>query len=692
MINQEKKISLNGIWQSMPLGEISGGITSTGFQSFKKVKIPGNWELQSYHNYDGSIWYVKEFYAAEAEPLNPEVSLCFSGVDYRCTVILNDTILGRHEGYFQPFSFPVTDVLHYGAKNVLQVVVESPREEAGPVWPLKKELIKGIFNHHDCRPGGWSMQHGQDRNTGGIWNDVYLQYHKPVIVEQVRILTKQIKTGIHAKVSAEIVVENRGSKNCKTDLTVSVEKAGISKGRESRQITVKPGKQTITVPLIIPEPELWFPWDLGEQPLYTLLISGVHIDSVTEQFGLRSFSTNEKREFFINGKRLFLRGTNIIPEQFLSLLSDKKIERQVSMMKEANINIVRVHAHVCRKEFYEACDRAGILVWQDFPLQWTYSDSKEFADEAVKQIGDMVNHLYNHASIAYWCCHNEPGEQIRTLDERLYEKVISLDSSRIVRKASNYEEHPYDGWYWGDKEHYAAAPMGPLVTEFGAQALPVLQSLQQFLPVQEGLPKDWSEWVHHNFQPKQTFCVAQVQTGGTVESFIENSQKYQSEVIETAVEFYRRKKNNGITGVFQFMFMDCWESITWSVVDYYFKKKPGYSTLQKVFQPLYISLKPMRVKHVADDEVQFSVWLINDLHKSFVSCTMKVFFGKKSVFTKPIGTLESDSIEFFSFEEIRFKLEKKVSPGKYPVRVCLYQQGMAKPVAESSFSIEIITI
>ncbi|MEQ6360669.1 glycoside hydrolase family 2 TIM barrel-domain containing protein, partial [Thermoanaerobacter thermohydrosulfuricus] len=89
---------------------------------------------------------------------------------------------------------------------------------------------------------------------------------------------------------------------------------------------------------------------------------------------------------------------------------------------------VRVHAHITRKEFYEACDKEGILVWQDFPLQWSYDRSDRFIENAITQIKDMVETLYNHTSIGIWCCHNEPSVNTEELDVVLYKTVCALDS------------------------------------------------------------------------------------------------------------------------------------------------------------------------------------------------------------------------------------------------------------------------
>ncbi|GFP36175.1 beta-mannosidase, partial [Candidatus Hakubella thermalkaliphila] len=122
----------------------------------------------------------------------------------------------------------------------------------------------------------------------------------------------------------------------------------------------------------------------------------------------------------------------------------QRVDRVLDMMREANLNAVRVHAHVEPKEFYCSADRYGLLVWQDFPLQWGYTNDEEFSCRAVRQLEDMIELLYNHPSIAVWCIHNESpwdapwmAERTRNydsgqnllLDRRLYYKALKLDEA-----------------------------------------------------------------------------------------------------------------------------------------------------------------------------------------------------------------------------------------------------------------------
>ena len=209
-------------------------------------------------------------------------------------------------------------------------------------------------------------------------------------------------------------------------------------------------------------------------------------------------------------------------------------------------------------------------------------------------------------------------------------------------------EHPYPGWYYGSFHEYRETPALPLVTEFGAQALPSVKLLREMFPEDKLFPPDWKEWAYHNFQFHETFNVAGVEMGPDIEKFVENSQEYQSRLLQFAVESYRRKKYEAVTGIFQFMFVDCWPSITWSVVDYNRTPKPGYYALKRAYQPILASLE-IRVDRVTlGQPVNIGMTVVNDLmeHLSTVTWTLRVLdpAGQHLQEWSGITNLEPDSV------------------------------------------------
>jgi beta-mannosidase len=652
------------------------------------IKVPKNWQLTGIDNFSGSIWYLKTFRIEDDKLPNTVNILKFNGIDYFADVWLNGSFIGHHEGYFQPFHFNVTDQLNFKKSNQLIVKVNSPKEEPDKIWPLKKQLIKGIFNHHDCRPGSWSMEFGQDQNTGGIWNDVELFINEKIFISNAKItssLDDEYKT---ARIQINIEYLSQLQSPLATSLILEVQAPDKSIQTFRKDITISSGQSEIIVFFKIMRPKLWWSWDLGKQNIYNVKLTFEKLKVYKEEFAIRKVELDKNGKFFLNGKELFLRGTNIIPTQFLSELNTERIEKIVGLIKAANVNAVRVHAHVNRRELYSKFDKKGIIVWQDFSLQWTYEESEVFTENAVRQIKEMVNVLYNHPSICFWCCHNEPGNQVNTLDPLLKDAVLSQDQSRIIRLASNYEEHPYDGWYWGNKEHFAAAPMGPIVTEFGAQGLPDVKSLKKFIPEENLFPPDLEKWKYHNFQPDTTFNIAKISLGRNVIEFVENSQNYQSELLKTAIHFYRRKKNNGITGIFQFMFIDCWPSITWSVVDYYLVKKKAYNTLKECFSPVLLSVFLRQDQYFVESKLNFDFHIINDTHKKLNKLELNISINKKSIAHFNNLNLEGNSLLFKHFESLKVMLPKSLNVGLHDLEFDLIDNG--RILSSNKFSITVI--
>lgn len=674
MAENYKKIPLNGDWFFItdPEMKLSYNLIKEIIEKedLPLMKIPINWQLGGLDNYSGSVWFIKKF---EIYDRTFDASVLeFLGVDYFSDVWLNDQYLGNHEGYFQRFFFDVTEKIIEG-ENLLIVRVTSPKEDVEHTWPHRKKLIKGIFNHHDCRPGGWSKEYGQDRNTGGIWNEVNLIQTNSIYVSNIKIFPKIFSEQKQAIVNFEIDYLSSKTLNIELEYLIRMSDQLLTKNK----FEVLPScSSKIFLTIKIENPKLWFPYEIGEPVLYTFQIQFKDEIIFQTNFGIREVDLIDN-VFYINGKKYFLRGTNIIPEQNLSSLNEERFNFLIHSLKEANINIVRVHAHINRQELYDAFDKAGILVWQDFALQWTYDDSEDFISNAVHQIKDMVNQLHFHPSIVFWCCHNEPGEQIRTLDEFLFNAVITEDNSRIIRKASNYEEHCYEGWYWGTKENYVAAPMGPLVTEFGAQALPEKDSLMKIIP-EEYLDKPESEiWNYHNFQFEQTFHIAKIERGNSLDEFIQNSQTYQALLLKEAIHNYRRKKYNGISGIFQFMFIDCWESITWSVIDYFGKKKKGFFALKDAFNPVLLSVNlRQNIYSNLSKKLNVEFWIINDYHKQFENFQVIFFIDEKQIKSMPIEKIEPDSVKKFEFEKLEITLPEKLETGFHRLKVELRDEKM----------------
>lgn len=635
--SEQQIIPLSGTWQ----------FKADDHQNWTDIHVPANWYREG-HDISGIAWYKKTFHLPE-NLKNKRVRLNFKGVDYTAEVWLNDHRLGFHEGYFQAFGFDATNAALFGKDNVLLVKVDSPLEKTGEDWSLHKRLIKGIFSHHDTRPGGAWSNRGQERNTGGIWADVDLEIHNTARIEAVHV-TPQLNLAQNqatANVAFQIDLQQQTQLSTQIRLSLKPYNFPSLEGTETQiEHTLSAGINELSIPLTLKNPHLWWTWEQGEPNLYTLEIAifskNKLIESQRVTFGFRSVSyDNQQQVWLLNGKRQFLRGTNYIASQWLSEMTPARFGFDIALMKNANVNIVRVHAHVTAADFYRQCDEAGVLIWQDFPLQWGYADDEAFRNNAVQQAKDMVSQLYNHPSIITWSLINEPvwdadwmqykyrtyrKDYNKPLTDTLYQAIAPLDKTRHVHPFSSTAEHPWLGWYSGSWLDYNKPTKIAVVTEYGAQALPDLPSLRNIFNEDELWPqtdKAWEKWEYHNFQRKETFENAQVLMGNFITEFIDNTQTYQAKLIKLAAESYRRQRYQPVNSIFQFMFVEDWESVNWGIIDYWRNPKLGYYALKQAYQAVLPSIAWKKESFNAGETAEFNLWVVNDLLKPFPEAQLR---------------------------------------------------------------------
>lgn len=663
-------LSLAGAWEYLLDHRSNLSARDLPSNGWKTMQIPNNWQLGGLDNYSGVVWFRRRFQFTPHR--DKRVWLRFMGVDYFADVWLNDIHLGGHEGYFQPFEFDVTELLR--DENKLVVRVDSPLEPPGEAWPDRKRLIKGVLNHHDCRPGAWDPRRGQDKNTGGIWNDVFLYETADIRVTGVRV-APVLLADMSAVLRVTMTIDNHRATNEEITIRLAIEPDNF-RGEpivEEWEQLIGLGRATVTRMIHIEQPQLWWTWDHGPQNLYAAVVTvaqaGAELDAHGERFGIRQLIVDKQGGWRLNGKPFFPRGTNVIPAQWLAEYDAAKITRDITLLREANVNAVRVHAHVTRPEFYDACDEAGILVWQDFPLQWSYKEDNEFYNNATRQLREMIALLYNHPSIGVWCCHNEPSINTNTLDNILDQVAREADSSRYVEHHSDYRDHPYPGWYYGHWSLFLTSPGAPFVNEFGAQALPNLDGMHRMMPADKLWPPDWDEWAYHDFQYDQTFGVAGLKLPDSLAEFVEISQEYQYHLLKFGIEAYRREGR--MTGIFQFMFMDPWPAITWSVVDYWRVPKLGYKALQIGFQPVLLSLVVGRDRLLKDGRDAFflhSVVIVNDLDSAFIGAELHLWLEDD---TGKVWREERQSVDIPAHDRITVATpmlrERKWKPNGIPV-------------------------
>jgi beta-mannosidase len=648
-----EQISLNGIWRYTPVARV----TITGEPAWRRdvdalppageMQVPSHWERAGLPDFAGTVRFERTLTLTKPRA-GAAVWLICRGIDYWATITVNGRKLSEHEGYFQTREWDVTALLRDG-ENSFAIEVTCPREEPGSVWPHRKRVIKGVLSHWDCRPGSWDADSGQDVHSGGIWNDVLLEMRPAAHISRYEVQTwltppNELLTGEFlehdqpvpdARV-ARVLVTTTLAGAAETDEPCWIE---VSLGEHSARTGVdrwQGASAAVETVLTIAEPRLWWTWDHGEPYLYRCAVrlwQGERLlDEQERWIGIREVALDPETGIWtLNGRCVFVRGTNIVPTLWLAEYDAAMIDADIALLREAHINGVRMCVHVNREELYDALDRSGILVWQDFALQWGYQQTDAFIAEAVRQIKEMVRQFRHHPSIALWCCQNESTQFNReVLDPLLAHAAREEDSSRYVRPTSEFAEHLYYGWYGGLREQYLEQPLAAILSEFGAQALPSAEEMRAM--VGASWPPDWRAMAYHDFQYDQTFNVARIPLGSTWEQFVAASQAYQAELLKTAIERFRRARYAPVGCLFQFMFMDCWPSVTWSVVSYERRPKAGFAALQEAYQPVLVGANlPRDVWLTYADlgslgfPISIEPWIVNDRFVGYGAARLTVW-------------------------------------------------------------------
>ncbi len=546
-------------------------------------------------------------------PSTPNMSyrrarLRFEGVDYFASVWLNGQFIGQHEGHFAPFTFDVTDVLSPDAENVLVVRVSAPWDRPNPRgnYPIDhviRGLVKGQYEHGDgvIPP---------DVNPIGIWRPVSLLLDNGLSLDHARIRTQTDGT-----VDARLTITNATAQAWRGVLSLDI----VAENHDgpgcagSIPVELSPGTHQIDQTLHVPEPCLWWPWDQGDPNLYRLHAAlcnadGSEVSTLTRTFGLRTVRLDrapDRFTYYVNDRPVYVRGASYMPDLYLSRCTADTLNRDITLARQANLNLLRLHIHVSPPELYDLCDRAGMLVWQDFELNWTHDYSPAFEARALALQRDMIVLLGNHPSIMTWACHNEPTmvfTRRQNLEQRpdpaLYKDAIQLDPTRPVFLCSGQMEsdwqragdiHSYYGAIWSANYTEVYHHRSRLTTEFGCDAPAALDTLRTYREV-------WERLDH-------------------LDGHIDALWAYQAALIQFQIEHFRRLRSECSGGFIYFWLVDLIPQIGCGVLDACRQSKAGYEALRQACQPLHVALEH-------DGRRPRALWIFNDIPQNYSRVTM----------------------------------------------------------------------
>ncbi len=630
------RISLDGVWMLKDFEgayEIKANVPGVVQEALVENKLlPDPYKGSNedlFKTIERKEWiYEKEFNIGEDRKQTSNVDLVFCGIDTIADIYLNDEHIGKTEDMFLTYRFDISKKLR-NESNVLRVVIRSPVVEAE-----KFERDFGELNGSEDTARGYvrKAQHSYGWDWGirlpvsGIWRSVYIESYEGRI-ENCTAYLKGEDICVEGEVfgagdAVEVLVD--GSKRC----TIP-----IAQGEEYRIFRGSFHMKDI---------KLWYP---EKDPylyefVFLLKHKGEELYSERKQIGLRTvrvIKDNGSFIFEINGEKVFGKGANWIPcDSILTKATEERYNRLVGIARDANMNMLRVWGGGIYEDeaFYSACDRLGIMVWQDFMFACCeYPDNLPwFRDLANKEVRAIVKKLRYHPSIVLWCGNNENNWGFEewgwdrkvdgyNLGNKLYLLDFPLicaeeDETRDYWPSSPYGEdkansensgdmHAWNVWSgWESYENYEKNH-GRFISEFGFQGFPDETTIKEF----EAEALFDKNMVKHNKQREGIERILRYINGEfgvvcDVHSIFYLSQIVQAEAIKRGVEHWRLRKYE-TAGTLFWQLNDSWPVISWSAVDYFERKKALYYYAKRFFADVLPAVKY--------DGQEASIFLVNDL-------------------------------------------------------------------------------
>ncbi|NGY05857.1 glycoside hydrolase family 2 protein [Solimonas terrae] len=622
---------------------------------------------------DREWWWRIRFDADAPEP-NERVQLCFEGLDTYATIWLDDTLLGSCDNMFTPLRFDIGTALRKASSHVLLVRFAPPAQQVAdksmPIWPFIADPIKASKrNFHRKAQFGWGWDWGPDLPTVGLWQPVHLLRQRIAAIDDLQVVTQATPARAHLQITLSIdEFATRAGDALNVQLRLFSPTGDCA---AQARLAIDADQQRVGTELVVEQPELWWTPELGAPALYRLeaaLCRGTQtLDSRTQAVGIRRIELDTSPDpdepgcdffrFVLNGVPLFARGVNWIPaSSFVGAVTVQDYESLLRSAIDANINMLRVWGGGVYEAdaFYDACDRLGLLVWQDFMFACApYPDhDADLVGSVRREVDAQVRRLRHHPCLALWCGNNE-GQAVHQLVDRLsgtktrypgdliFETLIpdalrQLDPATPYRPGSPYggpshnsmragDVHNWTVWHGlppvpdelpvGGFDHSPAAvaytryaeDKARFVSEFGIQAAPARATLERWIG-HEALALDSAAFLDRiKDRPKNKVNAMLLPvTGlpGNLDEYVDYTQLVQAEGLKFGVEHYRRRKPH-CSGTLIWQYNDCWPGISWSLVDHDGVRKASWFYVARAYAPLMASFKTL-------DNGDVELWISND--------------------------------------------------------------------------------
>jgi beta-mannosidase len=649
--------------------------SNAGSKQWLPARVPGDVHLDLLRNHvipdpyyrdnetklqwiEDASWTYRTTMTVPAELLHRQhLDLVFDGLDTAAEVFLNGASVLTADNMFRQWRIDAKPYLHEGSNElrvefrptskVTEVLSAGDKMDEAAHIPQKAFLRKAAYE------AGWDW--GPRFVTSGIWRPVYLDSWDHIRIEDVHVSEPDVSASV-AHLVVSVTVQADVDAQAALQLTYGI---GAPTETISRSVHLHPGENTVSVPVDVDHPSLWFPAGYGGQTLYAFharIATGANDqDEKSIRTGLRSVTLQRNRDqwgrsfgFVVNGIPIFAKGAAVIPfDSFPNRVTEADYRHILQSAKDANMNMIRLWGggYYESETFYDLCDELGLMVWQDFMFasSW-YPGGHDFKENVREEADYQVKRLRNHPSMTLWSGNNEVESVLYAFlgglsaDARLqvwknYLTVFSGILPDIVQRdtaevpywpsspSAEYEDtsdqfqsgDAHDWSIWHGREPFAnyANHYYRFTSEYGFQSFPELRTVESFTTPEDRASIFTPVMLAHQKNNEGNAIIHEYLLRDYAEpkdfpSFLYVSQVLQAEGVKAGAEHMRRNRPR-IGGSLFWQLNDCWPVASWSSIDYFGRWKALQYYARHFYNPILVSpvLKDGSVEvYVISDGVQ----------------------------------------------------------------------------------------
>jgi hypothetical protein len=372
-------------------------------KDWTSVSIPHTMRLEKKHNgggkiYQGIGWY-RRYFKMDQSNQGKRISLNFEGVQMNCDVFLNGEKLTTHYGGYLGFVVDITDKVKFSGNNVLAVRVSSENDPQTP--PGKPQQGLDFYYY------------------GGIYRNVTLSITNKLYISDALEANKIAGGGLfvtYPKVSnkqAEVNIKTHVVNQTNTHNTVTLKTSirnnqGVEVAKSSSMESFS-GEKDFTQNLVVLKPKLWHPNHPYLYQVVSQIYNGKELSDVkVTPIGIRTISfkspTGKADGFYINGKKLYLRGANRHQsyQNIGDAASNSMQFRDALQIKKGGFNSVRASHYPQSPAFLDACDKIGLLVIECEPSWQFFNKDSVFIKRTHQNVREMIRRDRNRPSVFLW--------------------------------------------------------------------------------------------------------------------------------------------------------------------------------------------------------------------------------------------------------------------------------------------------